>query len=268
MAKVATVSERAPRLGKRPPFRYYADVAVKAAAFVTPRKVLPSVPRTSTWGAGITFGVFLNDRLPDCTCAAWAHSEQIHSQRADRPERPTDDAVRELFHRTGIEQGLSDNDGRYMEGVLRSLRLTGFRQDVGDVDSAVGSFEKLTGYAAVAPTNVDEVRACVYLFGGLYAGVALPVSAYYQYRDGKNWSYTTTNNTPGGWGGHAMWIASVNATGPVFITWGKRKQATWAWWRHYADECWAVVSDDWAQIDQRAPSGFARQELLDTLAAL
>jgi hypothetical protein len=251
-------------LGKKPPLRYYSEIAVKANDFADG---VPNVPLISAWGAGITFGMFLNDNLPDCTCAAVGHGEQIHSARAGRPERATDAAIRDLFHRTGIEQHLGDNQGRYMEGVLRSLMVTGVRQDTADVDNPAGSYERIKGYAAVDWHNLSQLRAFAYIFGGLYAGLALPLSAYYQYRDGKPWTISRENSVPGSWGGHAVWISAVNNVGPIIVTWGIRKQASWAWFAKYCDELYAVVTSDWSQ-NPMSPSGFDSAGLLTVLASI
>lgn len=254
-------------LGKLPPQRYYGDIQVRLADYLT--AALPEPPaRAVQWGAGITFGIFLNDRLPDCTCAAWAHSEQIHSTRAKRPERPTDENVMALFSRTGQEQGLSNNQGRYMLGVLRSLIRTGFAQTGDDPDGS--GLEKIIGYAAVNPLDQTEVKAAAWLFGGLYVGAGLPLTARKTLSTNR-WGCASMSDpaaAPGSWGGHAMWVSAVNKEGPVFVTWGRRVQATWCWWRRYVDEVYAVLSDDWARADYPSPSGFKRDQLVDALGNL
>jgi hypothetical protein len=245
------------RMGKMPPRRYYGDIAIQAGNYD-----LPTTPATWAHGAGITFGVFLNNQLPDCTHAALqGHAEQVHSTRRGHPEKPADEWVRAAFHATGLEQGLSDSQGRYMEGVLSYARRVGFQQSPADPQGTVG-LEKILGYAAVNPLDLTETRAAGYLFGGLYVGIALPVSAYYDWEAGRNWSCRATNNAPGGWGGHAVWVTAINTIGPVCATWGKRKQMTWCFWKRYVDECYAVVTDDWAT------PGTYRDKLLADLASL
>lgn len=256
------------QLGKLPPLRYYEAVKVKLADYLP--TALPTAPTTAIqWGRGITFGVFLNDRLPDCTIAAWAHAEQIHSTRSGRPERPTDEAVLNLFSRTGQEQGLSNDQGRWMEGVLRSLARTGMQQTTADPEGAV-ALEKILGYAAVNPLDRVEVRTAIWLFGGIYVGAALPLSSSRTWQLGR-FSCAAAGDpsaAPGSWGGHAMWASAVNTTGPVLVTWGRRVQASWCWWNRYVDEAWAVLSDDWTDPARKAPSGFRQDELVAALTDL
>lgn len=252
------------KLGKRPPLRYYADVAIKAAGYIA--GALPATPRTWAWGRGISFGMFLNDTYGDCTCAAYGHMEQVHSTRAGRPERAADGDVFDLYHATGIDEHLGDNDGRYCEGVLSYLRRVGLRQESGDPNNPAGSYEKIVGYAAVNPLAIDEVRTAGYLFGGLYIGVALPESAIPQTGRGA-WSCSATNNAPGSWGGHCVTVTAINATGPVVATWAMRQQMTWCFWKRYVDEAYAVLTDDWVE-NGPSPSGFKREQLVADLAAL
>lgn len=246
-------------LGKQPPKRYYGDIAVKLADHLDLKKALPAVKPSQTWGGGIKFGMFLNDEEPDCTIAAPAHGNQIHSTRTHKPERLTDEAVQEAFHATGIEQGLSDDDGRYMLGVLSYLIKTGFKQ-------ADGTMETILGYAAVNHLNHEEVMVAAQFFGGLYFGAGLPLSAADQINQHKSWTVSKdpARNAPGGWGGHAMWSTGWNTKGPRSITWSKAQQMTWGWWDKYADEAYVVLTHDWTQ-DEQAPSGLRRDDLVALL---
>jgi hypothetical protein len=271
------MNDTVPLLGKRPPKRYYAEVAAKFEDFIDAAELaagLPDTPDTWGWARYMTAAdipMYLNDELPDCTCATVGHMELTQSRRAGDAEIPTDDAVRELFHRTGIEQGLSDDDGRYAEGVLASWKRTGFRQSTGDPNSPEGSLETILGYAAVNFADHEQVRAAGYIFGGLVACIALPMTALYQENTGRNWSCNTVegySSAPGSWGGHMVYMSGLNLTGPVFFTWGHKRQTTWCFWDKYVDECYAVATEDWASRDDVSPNGFHKQALIDLLATL
>lgn len=249
-------------LGKMPPRRYYADVAVKLKDHIDLKKLFPQVPTTHVYyGKGIDYKMYLNDNLPDCSCSSIGHMTQTHSKRAGVAELPTDDDVMELFHATGVEQGLSDDDGRYMEGVLKHLATKGFRET-----QEGGQYEKILGYAAVNPHDKMEVMTAIWLFGGLYCGAALPLSAADQIRAGKPWTYSrdTSVNAPGSWGGHAMWTIAFTKKGPRNVTWAERQDIAWKWWDMYVDELYAVVTEDWTQKTE-SPSGFRRDDLLQLL---
>lgn len=254
------------KLGKAPPKRYYADVKIKLADYLDTH-VLPAPPRSlPPIGKGVTFNMYLNDNLGDCTCAAVGHKEQIDSARTGAKDAPTDDIIRELYHKTGIEQGLTDTDGRYMEGVLKHLKETGLRQTAGDPDNPEGSYEKILGYAAVNWKDDLEYKTALWLFGGIYNGIALPEIAYYQLKAGKGWSLDTSyggSSAPGSWGGHAVYTT----TGGTLITWAQRQNFSLAFRHTYFDECYAVLTEDWVQ-NTKAPNGFNRDELVADLAAV
>jgi hypothetical protein len=252
------------KLGRKPQQRFFADIAVKARPYI--KAALPHTPRTWAWGKDVTFGMFLNDRYGDCTCAALGHMEQVHSARAGHAEHPVDADIFELYHQTGVDEHLGDDDGRIMERVLAYMKRNGIRQTAGDSNNPAGSYEKIIGYAAVNPLDLEEVAAAGYLFGGLYAGLALPKSAIMQ-TNVRKWSCTTTDNAPGSWGGHAVWVTAVNSIGPVCATWAMRVQMSWCWWKRYVDELFVVVSDDWT-LNTTAPSGFARDEVIRDLGLL
>ena len=52
---------------------------------------------------------------------------------------------------------------------------------------------------------------------------------------------TTPAGAKGSWGGHWVTARSFNETGPVCITWGAKKQMTWAFVSAYCDAVFAVV---------------------------
>lgn len=254
------------RLGKQPPFRYYSDIKIKVASYLTMEALSPPPSILPAIGRGIDFKMYLNDTLGDCTCAALGHKEQIDSARTHAPDVPTNDIIRDLYHQTGLQQGLSDNDGRYMEGVLKYARETGILQAAGDPTVGAGGREKILGYAAVNFMNDIEFRTALWLFGGLYIGMALPETAARQIEAGKSWSLDHRlggNAAPGSWGGHAVYAT----TGVTLITWAARQEYTAGFRKTYFDECYAVLTEDWVQRTT-APNGFNKQQLIEDLAAI
>lgn len=242
------------KLGKAPPKRYYADVAIHAEDYINLTK-LPAPPKTlPSIGRGIDYGMFLNDRYGDCTIASISHMVQTHSKLEGDAVRPTDTEVMGLFHSTGVDEGLSDNDGRVMLDVLKYLKTTGYH--IGS------STNKILGYAAVDPTDYELVRACTWLFGGLYGGYALPLSA--QAQVGATWKVVAgPSGAPGSWGGHAIF----NTVPGTCITWSQRQSMTWSWHKAYCDEKYAVLTPWWVE-NTKAPNGFARDELIRDLSQI
>jgi len=111
-------------LGKLPPKRYLSDIAIKAATYID-QAVIDAVPLTFAWGTGITFQMFLNDRLGDCTCASRGHHNQVVSMRAKHPETHTDEQIfklpiRSIGMRASVILDQGEDVAKAIEGMRRA----------------------------------------------------------------------------------------------------------------------------------------------------
>jgi hypothetical protein len=137
--------------------------------------------------------------------------------------------------------------------------------------------------SAQPPAPLPEVATAIWLFGGAYIGLELPITAQNQ----EVWDVPKNpggNDEPGSWGGHAVYLvgyesglgvrgqglgaetsapASPNPPSLIpnpctltCITWGQVKKMTWAWFEKYCSEAYALVSKDWLKSSGVAPSGF------------
>lgn len=227
---------------------------LKLANYIDTDVLIPEVPSRARWSRAVKksgFPMYRNDKLPDCTCAAVGHAERVFSYNAGSPEDPTEDEVLALFDATGTRRS-----GRYSLDILNFWRNQGFGEEQ----------EKIFVYAEVNAKDRKEVEAAIWLFGGVYAGIALPMSAQRQ----KRWSVVRGDDgQPGSWGGHAVWMPDfTKMRGPVCITWGTLMEMTWGFWRTYADEAYAVLSPDWADGQREAPNGFNLDKLKEDLASI
>ena len=104
------------------------------------------------------------------------------------------------------------------------------------------------------------------MFGGLYLGLALPVSA----EDQTVWDIPQGGaegaGQPYSWGGHAVRMCAYTTGWGTMATWGERQLATWQWLLTYADEAYAVLSADWLAQGGAAPNGFNLAKLQGDLA--
>jgi hypothetical protein len=245
------------RLGKLPP---KDDPRTLMLVDYIDVEALPPIPAAMDWTGKVpTWPMYGNDQLRDCTCAAAGHMIQAWTFNAGHPKTPTTAAVEKIYWETGsppaptgYPEGPTDT-GRYELDVLNYWRKTGVGRD------------KATAYAAIHPANVQLVKAAIFIFGGVYTGIELPVTAQRQ----SVWDYVGgSGSEPGSWGGHAVPYHAYDAAGVKLVTWGGLMGATWAFHQHYTDEVYAVIDLDWLKTRTSSgmtPSGFNETQLLADL---
>jgi hypothetical protein len=91
--------------------------------------------------------------------------------------------------------------------------------------------------------DFEHIKQAIYLFGGMYVGLALPISAQNQ----ETWDVEikSNDNQVGSWGGHAVQVLGYDAKTLTCVTWGKLKGMTWDFWHIYCDEAHALLMGDW-----------------------
>ena len=211
---------------------------------------LPPAPAAVDWTNGITdWGMMLNDQRGDCTIAAAAHALQVWSAHTTGEITVPDETILSYYEKwDGYKPGDDGTDGGGIElDVLTKWQKSDFDQ------------HKLVAFADPLYTNLEQIRQAIYLFGGVYIGIALPVSAQKQ----DIWDVVPNGGDdakPGGWGGHAVFVPKYDATTFTCITWGALKTMTVAFWLEYVDEAHALLGHNWLS-HKGSPSGFAMAEL-------
>lgn len=235
------------KLGKSP--KRADEKLLKLSSYKT--AALPAPPSTVQWGTHVpTFPMYDNDSLGDCTCAAVGHQLQVWTSNHGSIWTPTTKEVTDLYWETG-----SGDTGRVETDVLNYWHNNGFGSR-GD---------KLFGYVEVNPLNITEVKQAIWLFGGLYIGIALPLTAQQQ----SFWKVVPgPGSEPGSWGGHAVNVTAYCSSYVVVATWGMRMRMSWAFWKKYVDEAYALLSQDWANGTVKAPNGFNFSQLQSDLGSL
>lgn len=239
------------RLGRLAPSAEKLACLPKFGDYVT--DALPAAPKSVQYGVKVpTFPMYGNDTLGDCTCAAVGHQIQMWTSQAGEIWTPTTQEVENLYWNTGDGQ----DDGRVETDVLDHWKNIGFGQRA----------DKIAGYVRVDTSNLTEVKQATWLFGGLYLGIDLPITAQQQ----KVWSYVANdpNNAPGSWGGHAVPVSAYSSTYFVVITWGMRMKMMNNFWKHYVEEAYAILSHDWINsASSKAVNGFNFDQLQADLKA-
>lgn len=195
------------------------------------------VPDTVDWTGGgkISYPMDLNDQLGDCTAAGAAHAEETWSYLGQGAlVNPTQqDVVNFYSGSTGYVQGDPSTDqGGDMQTVLAYWMSTGM------------AGHKIAGFFAIDPTDFEEMRAALYLFGPLYIGFEFPQSAMDQFNAGKPWDYSRAGSQIVG--GHCVTVQKMVKGGNLtVVTWGTLEEMTPAFWSHYVDEPYIALSQEW-----------------------
>lgn len=132
---------------------------------------------------------------------------------------------------------------------------------------------KILGYSTIEPENNTLTKAAIYLFGGVYPGVQLPLTAQAQSKPNGTWSLTPgyktdANAQPGSWGGHLPELCGYNSQKVCFITWGFVQYATWGWYNYYCDEAYCPLSPQWLAKGGISPNHFNLSQLQSDMKLL
>ena len=233
--------------------------ALLLADYLDLTAVLPSIPQHCYWGAKIkTWPMMLNDSLGDCTCAAAGHLVQLWTADESTEVDLSDSTILEAYEGAC---GYNPNDPSTDQGGVETVVLDYWKK------TGIGG-HKLFAYLALEPGNISLIKASIFLFGGVYIGVGLPLSAQSQSNPGGCWSVApggtnTANGAVGSWGGHAIPVIGYNDNVLTVVTWGSIQYMTYNFWNLYCDEAYAPLSEDWAPTAAGtvAPEGFDLEQL-------
>lgn len=210
-----------------------------------------------------------NDRYGDCTCVAHAHAIDLreYTARQEELQLDTEDVLQVYSAVTGFDASdPSTDNGAYMLDINNYMRRYGMGQQ------ANGEPHKIGAFAEIDPKSPLEWRRASYLFGGVYWGVALPLTVADQIDAGKPyWRVDPTAGDraePGSWGGHAMHTTGYSEGSIVTASWGARYRVTWDFLAEYCDEAYAIISDDYLRADQKTREGFDLDALRNLLAEI
>lgn len=235
------------RLGKRAP-----RIDSRTLMLAKYMKDLPPPPESVDYTKGLTsFGMMMNDSLGDCTIAGCGHAIQIWTANQGSESTVADSDVLAAYE---AWDGYNPADPSTDQGGVEIDVLNDWRQN-----GLAG--HKLLAYADPDPGNQVHVKQAIELFGGVYIGLQLPLTAQNQ----DVWDVVSESffgklksliipeyspSDPGSWGGHCVFVPQYDANGLTCITWGALKRMTWAFWAKYCDESHALLSPEWVNNRQ------------------
>lgn len=252
------MSAFAQKLGKLPP--RHDPRSLKLARYLD-RAELPSFPERVEWSTKVpAWPMFLNDQIGDCTCASAAHGIRVWTANASGAPAPISEA--EVLHAYEAVGGYRPGDPSTDNGAVELDVLRYWRK------AGIGG-HRIGAFASVDPRNSWLVKAAIWLFGGLYLGLALPKTIEGQ----KVWSVVDPrlqgDSTPGSLGGHAVWAMDIDPAHIRCATWGGVQPMSRAFFEAYCDEAHAVISQDWiSAATEKCPAGFDLSALERDLAAV
>jgi hypothetical protein len=221
------------------------------------KRALPPPPPSVDWTKGIArWGLMLNHKLGDCTIAGVGHAVQVWTANTGRVATVPDATIKRYYEKwDGYVPGEPKTDTGGVElDVLNDWRNQGF------------DGHHLAAFADPKVDNLAEIRQSIALFGGVYIGLALPLTAQTQ----DVWDVVPKGGAqakPGSWGGHCVFVPKYDSKTFTCITWGQPKTMTVAFWKKYCDEAHTLFGQDWIGA-KGSPQGFDQAQLLADLKAI
>jgi hypothetical protein len=216
------------KYGRRQPKR---TLSIK---FVDILKALPDHPISEDYLSNLSNWLMLgNDTYGDCAAVSWANSRRFISALLDKEEYPSLSEVYKLY-KTQNPNFPNDDNGMDMQTMLEYLNKSGGPDGV-----------KLVAFASVNTSNLDEVKAALYIFGGILLGIEVQNANQTDFDNGVVWDYHSGQPVEGG---HAVLAGGYlgRANSDVrFVTWGAETGMTDSFWQNLVDnsngEAWVLI---------------------------
>jgi hypothetical protein len=204
----------------------------------------------------ISWGMFGNDSIGDCTCAAKAHILMCVSANTGTLIVPTVDEVVAMYSAiSGYDPVTGNNDnGCAMTDVMDYLLKNGLHG------------RKILGWVQIDQANRTHFEQCVELFGACDVGFSVPQSAVDQFDSGQPWDIVDPDG--GIVGGHDVPYLGYGRQGETCITWAKRQPTGIPFFAKYVDEGYGIIWEDWFDVNKFAPNHFNQDQLWADLQAL
>ena len=230
----------------------------------TLESVVPAVDYTK--GMPANLGVMLNDKLGDCTCAAFYHAIQVWSFNALRKmDTQPDSDVEKLYEQAC---GYKPQQGGEGPGGNEQHVLTYILQKGAPFGTNGTQRQKIYAFVEVDIKNLDNIKRTIYDCGIAYIGFNVPQFIMpSRQAPPKVWDVSPhADNTI--IGGHAVVLAGYDAKGARVISWGNYYTMTWAFFEQFVDEAYAIADPGWIDNTKRTPGGLTLKELEQAMQAL
>lgn len=201
------------------------------------------------------WGMFSNDTIGDCTCACIAHMIMCATAHTGTMFAPgVADVVSAYSAITGYVPGNESTDnGAAIPDVLN------YWQNIGI------SGHKITAWAQIDVSNLEQVKQAIWLFGGVDIGIDVYDSMERQFDAHQPWDNASGENL----GGHSVPVFGYGTDGCTCVTWAELQQMGWPMFSKICSEVYAVITPDWInQLSGKTYSGFDLAQLNVDLDAM
>ena len=209
----------------------------------------------------------LNDRLSDCTCAAFYHAVQVWSFNTSADgtmhTAPDGDVLALYASACGYQPDVPGSDpGGDVQTVLTHLLRVGAPLTVADKPS-----HRIAAFMELDPAQPDDIKRAIADCGVVYLGFKVP---HYIVPDDAPtpdvWDVQDADAASAG--SHCVLLAGYTPTGVRVISWGRCYTMTLDFLVKYADEAYALVDRDWLTQKQTTPAGLSLDQIEAEIAAL
>jgi hypothetical protein len=221
----------------------------------------PSVDYSAKLPADL--GMMLNDQLGDCTCAGVFHAIQVWTGNANPPvDTEHDSVVESIYHDfCGYDPANPATD----QGGIEQDVLADWMNKGVPVRAGVNS---LSAFFEVDPRNLDDVMAAIADCGILYVGFNVPAFIMAGGNPPSTWDVPAEGQDASNEGGHCVVACGYDSSTVTVISWGKTYKMTWAFFRAFVDECYALVDSEWINATGKSPMGMSLGELEAQMSAI
>lgn len=193
-------------------------------------KAVPTHPISQDYLASLSNWQMLgNDQYGDCVAVGWANMRRFLTAELTKEHYPSMADVIKIY-KTQNPGFPSQDDGMDISVLLSYLIKNGGSDGV-----------KPLAFAKVDFTNLEEVKAAMYIFGGLLLGVNVQSQNINDFDSGKPWQYRASDYVEGGHCVLAGGYLGKSADDVQFITWAEETGFTDKFWNNLTEEAWVVV---------------------------
>lgn len=255
---------KSPRFGRLP--RKFDDKIPKLSTVRRKLVAPPQIPTAVNYDLVLPpwTGMFGNDWLGDCTCAAVYHAYQVWSANANPPidEDPESRAVQLYQECCGYVPGdASTDNGGVEQDVLNYWLNVGVpRGSVSDERS------HLTAFVEIDQRSLENVKAAIFEGGLAYIGFEVP--AYFNFA--KVWDIDPAGD-PTIISGHAVILTGYDDSTQRFrlLSWGEEYFMSYNFFLKFTDEAYFLLDAEWINNAARtSPMGLDMAALEEAMTAL